>query len=136
MDGRARPGPKRLMAAGVATSRHCPGSVCQAPKSLPPFTGLFGFPAEAFLLRRVPFRKTFARRLQSCWTSKKVGSACASRFFLDRPASRFLGFHPEGCPPPPRWQCPETFAPEGTAAPGHAHQLPRRPIRTKGNRPV
>lgn len=81
------------MGAGVATSPHCPGSDWSAPKGQTLVTGRFGSPAEALLLRRVPFRETSARRLPSRWTSKKLGSARASHFFLDRPASRFLGFH-------------------------------------------
>src|SRR5688500_17630837 len=80
--GSGRGAPHKLMGAGVATNPHCPGSDCQAPKGQTLVAGRFGFPAEAFLLRRVPFRGTFARRLQSHWTPKKLGSAFASHFFF------------------------------------------------------
>ncbi len=96
-------GAQKLMGAGVATSPHCPGFNCLTPKGRTLVAGRFGSPAEALLLRRVPFRETSARGLPSCWTSKKLGSGFPSHFFFDRPTSRFLDIDPEGSPPHPRW---------------------------------
>ena len=134
-----RPGrkPHKLMGAGVATSPHCPGSNCRAPKGQTLVAGRFGSPAEALLLRRVPFRETSARRLPSCWTSKKLGSGFPSHFFFDRPASRFLDIDPEGSPPHPRWQwLAEPPSVSGRPLSGHTQSLPPESIRRKGNPPV
>jgi hypothetical protein len=111
-------------------------------------------PPEALLLRELP-SPILARRLESAGRLKKVGSACASRFFLDCPfqcfgkrsflrmsaasavveAMRTAPF-PEGRSPATKVPCGSAFrvAPRGIFAQGpvdHVNPVDKFPIALK-----
>ena len=122
------------MAAGIAASRHFPElqmishegktfftrRIGPLPGSCDPMSFRSGYPLRHCCLHRPPFEtlpgiaawrrlfRLFRPKPEFCWTVRKVGSASAcafaSRFFLARPASRFLRFQPCGLSRSPRWR--------------------------------
>ena len=124
------------------------------------FRSLSGHPFEALRPKRVPggssfeaglvgipFRGPYARRLRCRRTS--IGKWVRHRLApvprassCGRPAIRFAGFHPCGCPPPAAVAMPWSFSvlpdlrPSGGAAPGHIQKLRPSPESRKRTRPV
>ena len=119
------------MGAGVATSPHLSqvrtaapvrawrlswaGRACPVEASFD--GGPVGFRPRSCDLGRFPFAVPSAEASGSAGPSKKVGSACASRFFFEDPLHCFGGLRPEGHRPPPRWPRFGTFFPCGKSAP-------------------
>jgi len=143
------------MGAGIAASPHFPElqmvshegktfftrRIDPLSGSCDPMSFRSGLPVPALLPSQAPFRDTaghccsatslsrFQAEARFRRTVRKVGSALAcafaSRFFLARPASRFLRFQPCGLSRSPRWRqsrAPCRFRP---AAPGlHMEVVP------------
>ncbi|MEA3044071.1 MAG: hypothetical protein QOH47_1909 [Sphingomonadales bacterium] len=123
--------PRNKMGAGVATSPHLSqvrtaapvrawrlswaGRACPVEASFD--GGPVGFRPRSCDLGRFPFAAPSAEASGSAGPSKKVGSACASRFSLEDPLHCFGGLRPEGHRPPPRWPRSGTFFPCGKSAP-------------------
>src|SRR4051812_11260147 len=128
------------MGAGVATGPHLSRVRTAAPvrawrlswagrTPLEQAPRVFGVPAEVLRPRSVPyehlsgepgicpFAVPSAEASGSAGPSKKVGSACASRFFLDGPFHRAGCLRSEDRRPRPRWPRFRTFFPCGKSAP-------------------
>ena len=152
-----------IMAAGIAASRHFPElqmishegktfftrRIGPLPGSCDPMSLRSGYPFRHCCLHRPPFEtlpgiaawrrlfREFRPKPEFCWTVRKLGSALAcafaSRFFLARPASRFLRFQPCGLSRSRRWRHSMSALsfPTGRSWPakGRSHL---RPSRTSG----